>query len=248
MNSEWYIPYIIDKCWHIPFDQLSDLATVTMIGDAPIIKRYYLLENDSFNSEADTRYTRLQQGRYNYLLRCAGQRMIPAESRSESDFYPADEDHIFADVLNDLKIIKYLDQSEYPFLFKALRSRNMRDHLNCILLNMYSHDFPTVINNRSVLFLQTKSYLQTWSKGIGISGSRFSWQSHLIFLIDTGLIRKYVDVSKPIDKRMYRNVPQYTPQILRDADRKAKQYIDAGIHGSGFYERAWTASLQRYGL
>ena len=160
--------------------------------------------------------------------------MLPGEIESEAKFYPADLSFIFADVLNNMKIIEHLDQEEFPFLFKALRSRGMRDHLNCVLLNMYSHDFPTVVNGRMVSFLQTKSYLEKWSKGLRIPGSTFSWQAHLIFLMDAGLIRKYVDTSKPIDEQMFRNAPKYTSDILRFADDKAKQYIDAGINLNKF--------------
>ncbi len=227
-------PYIIDTCWHIPFERIADLATVTMIGEIPLVKRYYRLKNRSFDYESDEHYVNLQQSRYSFLQQCAGNKKIPGETELETEFYPADQSFIFTDVLKNMEIIKHLDQEEYPYLFKALRSRGMRDHLNCVLYNMYSHDFPTVINGRIVSFLQTKSYLEKWSKGLKIPGSTFSWQAHLIFLMDAGLIRKFVDTSKPIDEQMFRNVPRYTSDILCFANDKAKQYIDAGINLNKF--------------
>ena len=215
-------PYIIETCWHIPFEHIADLATVTMIGEKPLVKRYYPLKKRSFDYESDEQYVSLQESRCNFLQQCAGKRVIPGETELETEFYPADQSFIFADALKNMEIIEHLDQEEFPFLFKALRSRGMRDHLNCILLNMYSHDFPTVVNGRMVSFLQTKSYLEIWSKGLGISGSTFSWQAHLIFLMDAGLIRKFVDTSQPIDKQMFRNVPRYTSDICRHMENKLK--------------------------
>ncbi len=227
-------PYIIENCWHVPLERLVDLATITMLGEMPLIKRYYPLRNGSFDYESDKQYVNLQQSRYSFLQQYAGNRMIPGETKSETEFYPSDQSFVFADALKNIKIIEHLDQEEYPFLFKALCSRGMRDHLNCVLFNMYSHDFPTIVNGRMVSFLQTKSYLEKWSKGLRIPGSTFSWQAHLIFLMDAGLIRKFVDTNKLIDKQMFRNVPRYTSVILRFADDKAKQYIDAGINLNKF--------------
>ena len=221
-------PYIIENMWHIPLERLVDLATVTMIGGMPLLKH-----STSINAETDGQYIGLQQARYNYLLQHSKQRAIPSEQQSPTDFYPADSSHIYADILQNLDTISNLNQEEYPFLFKALQSRGMRDHLNATLINMYAHETPTTIN-KLVCFLQTKSYLHEWGKSQGVTGSRFSWQSHLIFLTDAGLLKKYVDRNKPVNRQMYRSIPRYTSDILRKADNKARKYIEAGIKLSNF--------------
>ncbi len=172
-------PYIIDDCWHVPLDRLSDLATVTMIGQAPLVKRSIQLNDDN-------NYVRLQQSRYDYLLRCAGDRTIPEEIESRTDFYPKDSNRLFADILNNLDAINNLDEQNYPNLYKALKTFGMRDHLNSILYNMYSHEMISEINGNQKWFLQRKKYLREWSKEQNIKGSTFSWQSHIMIRASKG--------------------------------------------------------------
>ena len=220
-------PYIIDNMWHIPFDRVYDLATVTMIGDMPRKRCSIQLDQPT------TAYESLQQGRYDFLCQCAHDRRLSSEIQSKTDFYPADDNHIYADILQNMEIIENLKEEEYPFLYQALKCRNMRAHLNCTLLNMYSHQMPTKVG-RMIGFLQAKEYLEQWGKMNGIPGSTFSWQAHLIFLTDAGLIKKYVDGQRPINIQVFRSVPRYTPRILAAAEKKAKKYIEAGINLNKF--------------
>ena len=219
-------PYIIGNVWHVPFEQVQDLATVTLIGDMPIVKR-------SLQHDPEYTYERLQQARIDYLRRCADDRSNPGDPRLEEAFYPADVTHVFADVLKNMETIEHLSEEEYPYLFQALRSRSMRDHLNCTLLNMYSHALPTRVGNM-LGFLQTKTYLHKWGNANNVIGSRFSWQSHLIFLTDAGLLKKFIDSNKPLSRGLFRSVPRYTPEVLREADDKARKYIAHGIKLNNF--------------
>ena len=220
--------YIIGNCWHVPFSRLSDLATVTLIGESPMVKHSIQL-NDT------DEYEQLQQARYDYLLRCAGERnVISAELRSETDFYPADETHLFADALRNARCIDNLSEDDYPFLFKALKSLGMRSHLKSVLYNMYSHLTISTVNGYQMWFLQGKSYLHEWSKEIGVKGSPFSWQSHLIFLTDTGLLIKFVDNSNPVNPKVYRSIPKYTDEVLCIAEQKAYDYLRLGIKLNNF--------------
>ena len=189
----------------------------------PLIKR-----SIQINQSVPTAYEDLQQTRYDFLYRCAGGRTLSSEIQSETDFYPVDESRLFADILHNMEIIENLQEEEYPFLFKALKSRYMREHLNCILLNMYSHQKPTKVGNMTG-FLQAKKYLHEWGKLYDTPGSTFSWQAHIIFLTDAGLLKKYVDTNRPVNQQVFRSVPFYTPTILTVAESKAKKYIEAGI-------------------
>ncbi len=220
-------PYIIDDCWHVQFNRLSDLATVTLIGRSPLVKRSIQLnDNDD--------YIQLQKTRCNYLLQCAGKKIISEDIESRTDFYPRDSNYLFADILNNLDIIADLDEQKYPYLYKALKTLGMRNHLNSILYNMYSHETITSINSYKMWFLQTKKYLREWSRECNITGSSFSWQSHIIFLTDAGLLKKYVEVDNAYNLKVYRSVPKYSEGLLETADEKAKAYIAAGIKLNNF--------------
>ena len=222
-------PYIIDNCWHVPFDRLSDLATVTLIGRKPMVKR-----STQLNDNDD--YVRLQESRYNLLAQCSSGRTIVEDDESRADFYPADETHLYADILNNIEIIEHLDPNEYPFLCQALKSRDMRRHLNSILYNMYSQLMISRPKPRmkQKWFLQAKNYLRDWSRECGITGSSFSGQSHIKFMTDADLLEKYVDNSKPTNQKVYRSVHPYTKEVLHTADQKAKAYLDAGINLNKF--------------
>jgi len=198
-----------------------------LIGQAPLVKRSIQLNNNDD-------YVQLQESRCRYLSQWAGGRTIPEEIESRADFYPADPTHIFADILNNMEIIDHLDQNKYPYLFQALKSLGMRKHLNGILYNMYSHGLITEINKTKMWFLQGVSYLRGWNREQGVTGSPYSWQSHVIFMTDTGLLKKYVDNSNPTRQMVYRSVPLYTDNVLHTADQKAKDYIDAGINLNRF--------------
>ena len=80
-----------------------------------------------------------------------------------------------------------------------------------------------------MVFFKQKKYLDRWGHERGIPGSTFSWQSHIIFLTDTGLIKKFV-TDNPSGRQTYRSIPRYTSQVLQDAEEKAKAYIESGIN------------------
>ena len=214
--------------WHVPFGLLSDLATVTMIGDMPR-KKQSLLSTDAI--EAANEET--QQRRYDYLCQCANGRHIQLTERERESFYPLDDERIFADILYDLDRIRNLDPTQYPYLSRALRTRGIKERLICVLLNMYAHVLPMRAGNM-IGFLQTKTYLQQWGRAYGFEGSTFSWQASLIFFTDIGLLKKYIDNNKPLSKGVFRKAPKYTDDVLGKAESKARRYIEAGIKLNNF--------------
>ena len=66
------IPRYGENMWHVPFDMISDLATVTMIDQDPELK-----ETEKTCSKA------LQEKRLAYLKKCAAGRHLDTENTAD---------------------------------------------------------------------------------------------------------------------------------------------------------------------
>lgn len=227
---------LIQNMWHIPFRELADLATVTMIGGKPRM-RPDIISLDGKRQCPN----RLQEARYSYLEQCADGRSMPQDESMREMFEARSQNNAFARIDHNLAMLDQTDWSAYPCLqrFVTGKAKAVFEHLRVLMLNMLAHEVPEW--EEAGMFLITKWYLIRWAKEHDFTGSEKAWQSHLVLLQDLGLVLFYRPVrtgeADPLQRMnvqrgisqgkkpsTYRSVPFFTEELLRTADRIAGQY------------------------
>lgn len=144
-------------------------------------------------------------------------------------------------VLSNIKVLCEFNPVTYPYLSRLFNISSLRRHLCVIWEYMAAHPHPRVKDAHG------NGY---WSIPVShlISlhgGTRETWQSHIIFATDAGLLRRvrpdkhsilpelkeeYEEaLAKGRRPATFFRVVQYTDETLRAADEKAKQYRDSGL-------------------
>ena len=140
--------------------------------------------------------------------------------------------------LDDLRI--------YPELYRISRCTKVIVHLLAILHHMQSYSYPVWRHKEQDYFLFSIQHLAAWSQTKGWTGHIAGWQSHKVFLQHAGLIEIYPISGKqkdPFLKSVWQHaidkgqrpeslwtVPLYTPEVLANADRIAKEYREKHIN------------------
>lgn len=144
-------------------------------------------------------------------------------------------------VLSNIKVLCEFNPVTYPYLSRLFNISSLRRHLCVIWEYMAAHPHPRAKDAHG------NGY---WSIPVShlISlhgGTRETWQSHIIFATDAGLLRRvrpdkhsilpelkeeYEEaLAKGRRPATFFRVVQYTDETLRAADEKAKQYRDSGL-------------------
>lgn len=150
-----------------------------------------------------------------------------------------DEQRIIA---QNIAAIEALDPELYPELVRIFRKTSLHAHLLHVWTYMQSHPFPRTMDQAGRGYWSIPvSYLK---KEHG--GSVETWQSHLAFLTDAGLLKrvkpdkrtKLEDLqtayAEAREKRQrppaFYRVIEYTPEIFRIAEETAQRYKAHGVN------------------
>ncbi len=111
---------------------------------------------------------------------------------------------------------------------------------------MLSYSTPLWPTYNRRYFLFSERHLATWSRANGISGDLTTWQSHKVFLLHAGLIKTFIVIGEQTDSVLQQiwktavssghhsetlwTVPLYTPQVLKHAERIAKEYRENHVN------------------
>lgn len=139
--------------------------------------------------------------------------------------------------------LEALDPKKYPMLYRMLYRRNssLRAHLLHMLTYMQAHPIPFEVDQQGRGYWKIPKVYMMKTYG----GSSESWQSHLAFLLDAGLLVRIRPDQRSILPRLreewqralatgqhaagcYRVVP-YTEERLAEAEAVATRYAQAGV-------------------
>lgn len=148
------------------------------------------------------------------------------------------------EILRDnIEQLETLDPERYPMLHRALRRGNssLHAHLLHILTYMQVHPIPFEVDQHGHGY---------WKIPVGYlvrehGGATESWQSHIMFLLDAGLLERIRPDQRSVLPRLreewqralvrgqraagcYRVVP-YTEERLAEAEEVADRYAQAGV-------------------
>lgn len=229
---------IIDNMWLIPFGQLEDLATVTIIGDKPR-ERPDIISGENGQRKC---LTATQNIRYQRLLFASrGRAHMAADEVFSRAFGDNDADYVFAVIDRALSVLQSTDFSRYySFLAKYNKQKGkVLDCLEIILLNMLAHEYPSREHDGKLYFPISYDWLIEWCKEKGIGRARKTWYTNVKLAIMFEILCYYrpqkasenpVDIKVNANNDGWKSVGYYAPveltrERLMQADYNAQNYL-----------------------
>lgn len=146
----------------------------------------------------------------------------------------------------NLEIITSLHPEEYPDLSRLMQKTTVISHLYAIMQHMQTYTTPVWPANNPRYFLFSIRNLVRWGKANRYTGGVDTWQSHKIFLLHAGLIKTHPVIGEQEDqflqsiwmsavKKGQRSetlwtVPFYTPAVLQQAEKIAREYREKHVN------------------
>lgn len=147
-------------------------------------------------------------------------------------------------IAQNMAAIEDLDPEQYPVLTKIFRNRRcfIHAHLLQIWSYMQKHKLPRETDHYGHGYWSIR--VETLIKEYG--GNEETWQSHIAFLVDIGLLKRVKpdertnikglkEAYKDAKEKKHRSpsffkVFRYTPEIFRSAEEAARRYKAHGIN------------------
>ena len=155
-------------------------------------------------------------------------------------------DEIYQIIKINLEVIVSLNEDTYPELTRLRRKTSVIRHLSALMEHMLTYSMPLWPARNRRYFLFSEMHLATWHKANGGTGDLSTWQSHKVFLLHAGLIKTFNVTAESSDYVLQRiwnaakkagrhsetlwTVPLFTPQVLLQAERIAKEYRENHVN------------------